>query len=199
MPKHRHKFKIYSFNMLSLSERCACGATQDRKPNPKEKKRFLANWKQSQKDSKELHKLYHEFCRKFRHLGGTKKKKTVKARKGTSKKKSSSAKSVQHSPWKWTAYELMERVEKWAKKNPTVTYARCDDNHFASSDLVFIPHQNKKEYMGSTVVFLAQCDGQSPATFFLYPSHVDSVMSALNKLKELEAKKSKIKSRKSFF
>jgi len=77
---------------------------------------------------------------------------------------------------------LQERVTTWAEQYPEdVHIVRCDDAMFASSILVLIDHRSKKEYFGTSVVYIPQCQGE-PANFFLYPGDRRALLQALNKL-----------------
>lgn len=57
--------------------------------------------------------------------------------------------------------------------------AQCDDEYFSTSSLYFILHRDGTRFMGTSILFVSQCDDQVPATFFLYPSHVTSLQNAL--------------------
>jgi hypothetical protein len=84
------------------------------------------------------------------------------------------------SKYRWTAYDLMVRVEKWAKRYPKdVRIVGIDDSYFASSILVLIEHKTARTYMGTTVVVIPQCTGESPLEFFLYPDHRRGLLGAL--------------------
>jgi hypothetical protein len=93
--------------------------------------------------------------------------------------------------WRWTGHELMKRVRKWAEKYPTVRICGCDDDHFCNSDLVIIPHERKRYYMGATVVFIPQCTGEQPIKFFLYPDHANRLIPALLELQRKAISKKK--------
>ena len=97
------------------------------------------------RDQSKIHVVFHDFVRRFI-------KKDEKFR--------------------WTGYDLILRVERWAKRWPNdVRIVGCDDSVFSGSDLVLIEHQDKREYMGTSVVYIPQ-NGVliEPAQFFLYPS-----------------------------
>jgi hypothetical protein len=79
----------------------------------------------------------------------------------------------------------MCRVARWAKKYPEdVRIVGVDDSYYSGSDLVLIEHRGKVGYHGTTVIFIAQCSGDPPVRFFLYPSHRDSLMAALMAIKQ---------------
>lgn len=86
--------------------------------------------------------------------------------------------------WRWIGYDLMERVKKWAKKHRKhVEIVHCDDDLFASSDLVIIQNKWRKEYFGTTVIYIPQCTTELPIKFFLYPHHQRNLIKALQKIK----------------
>ena len=74
-----------------------------------------------------------------------------------------------------SGYEVMEKIESYAKENPEISIAHCDDDLFASSILVIIPHKD----MGNTVLFVPQLTTITNK-FFLYPNHQASLIKALN-------------------
>ena len=71
-----------------------------------------------------------------------------------------------------SGFDLMEAAEGWAATHPDrVRLVTVDDSpHHSSSYLVFVTHENAKEFMGTTVLFVPQLSG-NPTEFFLYPSH----------------------------
>lgn len=105
----------------------------------------------------DVHKVYHEFHRKFKlypNDGGKK--------------------------YKYAGYASMTKIEKWAKKYPNdVRIVGCDDSHFSGSDIIMIEHKTKDRYMGTTVIYVPQNSGD-PAEFFLYPNHRTNLMQALH-------------------
>lgn len=84
--------------------------------------------------------------------------------------------------------KLMNAVEAWAKKFPTVTITNCDDNFHMGSILVFIPHENDEEYWGTTVVFIPQ-NRDKPSRFFLYPDRAKDMLRVLRKIVKLTKEK----------
>ncbi len=78
-------------------------------------------------------------------------------------------------------YELMNAVEAWAEKFPTVTIISCDDDFHMGSILVFIPHEDGKDYWGTTVVFIPQ-NRDKPSRFFLYPGNAEEMLKVLRKI-----------------
>jgi len=80
-------------------------------------------------------------------------------------------------------YDLMEAAEKWAKKHPEIQSVRVDDDRHASSDLVIMPHENGKDFMGLTMLYIPQCTGERPIRFFLYPRAIQRLIEALSKHK----------------
>lgn len=111
----------------------------------------------------DVHKLYHKFIKHFQ----------VETGKGFK--------------WKYTGYELMKKVKRWAQNNPQVKVIYCDDDIYCSSYLVFIPHQNNDpqsvdHYHGTTVIFISQTN-DFPTVFFLYPHHARNVVDTLKEIK----------------
>ena len=85
--------------------------------------------------------------------------------------------------WKYIGYDLMKRVERWAKKYPEeVTIVGCDDAYFAGSTIVLIEHRTEKSYMGTSMYYIPQCTGEAPTQLFLYPWHRTNLIAALRKL-----------------
>lgn len=84
--------------------------------------------------------------------------------------------------------DMMDGVEEWAKKHPSVVICGCDDDHHAGSDLVIIPHENKYKLWGVTVVYIPQCTGEPPTRFFLYPNHLKGLLEGLGKMVDIAAK-----------
>lgn len=80
---------------------------------------------------------------------------------------------------KMVGYEAMERVENYANKNKTVRLVRCDDSTHATAYLILVPHPE----MGITVIFIPQCTTKQ-SEFFLYPSNINNLVTAISELKE---------------
>jgi hypothetical protein len=102
--------------------------------------------------SKNIHRVWHAFCRKFQKPDSY--------------------------DWKYEGYDFMERVEEYAKTHPEIVITCCDDNHFASSDIVLIPHDADGQWMGVTVLVISQF-GNPPVDFFLYPGHAQLLLDEL--------------------
>lgn len=78
-------------------------------------------------------------------------------------------------------YEVINRVERYVKRYcPKIKIVNCDDELHASSIILLIPHPK----FGVTVMFIPQCTGIQNQ-FFLYPQHLDSLVSALNEFKDV--------------
>jgi len=129
-----------------LFYRCRCGCSREKTlPMTRADEKVL---RISQPD---VHRVWHEFCRKFGANIG----------------------------WKSRGAELQDAVEEWAEKYPEdVQIVGCDDNHFMSSILVLIEHQAKDRYMGTSVIFIPQNE-DDPSDFFLYPGHRGALEKAL--------------------
>lgn len=81
--------------------------------------------------------------------------------------------------YKHVGYDFMQRAERFAKKNKRISIISCDDNYHAGSDLVVIPHEDRFEVWGWTVVYIPQCTGESPIEFFLYPDHLKEFLEVM--------------------
>jgi hypothetical protein len=75
--------------------------------------------------------------------------------------------------------ESMEKIEQYANEHPEIVVCGCDDQAFASSDLVLVPHPD----MGITVLYVPQCSG-GWAQFFLYPGHLSRLIDALTEMRD---------------
>lgn len=136
-----------------VGERCTCGAERERQATKAEKKEFKLVWKRG----RAIHALWHQLAKRF--------KKTPKE-------------------WKMQGWDLIEALEEYTAKRPQIRTVRVDDSHFSNSDLLLIPHSydSKKlgcAYMGTTALFIAQCAGDAPVEFFLYPNHLRHLIETL--------------------
>jgi len=117
-----------------------------------------------------IHRIHHDFIKTFQ--------------KKYKPKKSNQQPDHHGYVWRWIGFELMEKVKKWAKKyKKHVEIVHCDDDLFASSDLVIIQNSWRKDYFGTTVVYIPQCTTELPIKFFLYPHHQRNLIKALKKIK----------------
>lgn len=73
--------------------------------------------------------------------------------------------------------EAIEAAEKYAKANPKIKIAPCDDNMFASSIIVLVPHPGT----GTSFLFIPQLTNEQ-GNLFLYPNHMKALQ---EKLKEV--------------
>jgi hypothetical protein len=144
-----------------------------------------AQFKKINKNAKDLHKVWNDFYKRFYPTVIVKpgKKFNKPYAKLTVKQKIAVYPKVKN-VWKWIGYDLMTKVEAWAKKNPSVRIAYCDDAVHSSSYLVFIPHETKKEYFGTSVVLIPQCSGEEPSSYFLYPNHLDKIESVIKDIQK---------------
>jgi len=174
--KHSHRFKIIDYNLKEVDERCSCGDNRTRPTTTKEKKKFKKEHTQMLKSIGEMHKLHHDFDKVF--------KKSV--RYPLKKKlwhKNAKGKLIKNHiirEWRWTGYAMMKRVRSWVNQNPTAQISSCDDDVYAGSMLVLIPHHNKASWHGITVIYIPQCTGEKPTRFFLYPHHQFQLMDKMN-------------------
>jgi hypothetical protein len=84
-------------------------------------------------------------------------------------------------------YDAMQIAERFAEKHPNaVKVIGVDDDHFSSSSLVLIAHEDPEDYfMGTSAVFIPQCAGGPPTKFFLYPGHVEELIEGLQHFKKM--------------
>lgn len=86
---------------------------------------------------------------------------------------------------KYFGYQLINKVEKWAKKYPNdVQILYCDDSSFAGSIIVFIECKDKEIYHGINVVCIPQCTGEKPLSMFFYKQHSDLLEKLLKNVKK---------------
>lgn len=149
----------YTTKGLVLGFQCTrCNERVERKATPGERK-FHAEWNSSIFKPLPIHKVWHEFMRKF-----------MPENKKTRQREWLDIPSI----------ALMDRIEKWAEKYPKDVFClSVDDSHFTSSLLVLVDHKTEDKYMGTSVVMISQCSGAPPAEFFLYPGHRDGLIAAL--------------------
>lgn len=159
-----HKFGkgASSYSKETLGFRCArCKQIVDRPMTPKEKKELVKHLREEKTRSQHIHGPYWDFNKRFKE---------------------------QSAPYafKQQGFDLMQDVEKWAKKYPDrVFITSCDDTHFTSSMLVFITGDDPGGgYWGTNVVAISQCDGLPPKEFFLYPGHAQGVLDVLAALQK---------------
>lgn len=77
---------------------------------------------------------------------------------------------------------------EFIKNNPKVINCPVDDNSHASSDLLLIPHEDKNEYWGTTVMFIPQCNNEQ-GVFFLYPPDLSNLIKELQKIEKRQKEK----------
>lgn len=151
-----------------------CGYSVELAAKPEERRFLKAEFDEMLRGSTAIHKVSHAFDRKF--MKAVKVGKLIKF----CGKKIQPKKAV----WRWKGYELMKRVEKYVKTHPEILVAGVDDDYFASSDLVLIPHNDEEtnRYFGTSVLYVPQCTGEDPVRFFLYPDHARNLVDALETL-----------------
>jgi hypothetical protein len=165
----KHVWKWQSRTNTEETQRCAkCGKFRTVKLSKQRQAAHRREMKEmmNPKPEHDLHRVYHRFT----HLFG----------------------DGMFKPWVDTGYELMQKVQRWAKNYPDdVHIVGCDDDYHCGADLVLIEHKPKKpkkgkyEWFGVTVVYIPQCSGEKPIRFFLYPGHQIELE---KKLKEIRLK-----------
>jgi len=173
MKKHIHQWKVWSRTDKETVFHCDCKALRSRQTTPAEKARIKKQSRDFDHNCELQNRVCHEFERKFMAW----KTETCKIGKAKPMKFTSQV------GWKWSGYELMERIYKWAKKYPEdVIICGIDDTHFASSDIVFVLHRIKRRLWGTSCYVITQCDGIPPKEFFMYPGHREGIQEALAKM-----------------
>jgi len=177
MKKHRHVWHHVWHGRDDIGLRCECKAVCERKMTSYEKLQWKAHEKRFNAEIKRENKVWWEFERKFKTR---KKEKRVKIGKKWFT-------PLLQDGWKWSGYDLMSRVEKWAEKYPEDVYVcYCDDTHFTGSRIFLILHRpGPRRIWGTSAVAVTQCDGLPPKEFFLYPGHMKGIHEALGKILKL--------------
>lgn len=141
-------------NGSEIHFRCSCGERRERKPTKAEWKYLKPQ--SSFKDIGKVHKVAHRFRELFKIEPW-----------GPDAK------------WKYKGYDLMVRVERWAKRQRPgmVRIVGCDDDVHAGAIMVFIEHKGEGRYMGTSVIVISQFE--PPYEFFLYPGHTKALQKAL--------------------
>lgn len=128
----------------------------------------------------DVHKIYHEFCDYM-------KKWYYKKEYFYKKDFTQSTRMIKEfDVSKLTGYTAIQRGERFSKKYPDdIHIIHCDDDVFASSDLILVEHldKEKKSFMGTTVIFIPQCTSVQNS-FFLYPNHLDKLIQTLQKIQK---------------
>lgn len=159
--KHRHRWHISGQSITNTTLSCRCGEHRDRPASKQEVVDLKQQIKEMTRRSSAIHRVWHAFQRKF----------FEKANGHT---------------WKWTGYNLMCKIERWAKKYPKDIFsAGIDDSHHAGSDIYFILHRDGKKNWGTTVIVITQCDGQPPCEYFMYPGHAKGIIDILKKINKM--------------
>lgn len=107
-------------------------------------------------EAKNIHAVYRAFCKRFQN---------------------------KENKWKFNGFKFIKQVHKYVETHPEIKIVNCDDAVFASSLLVLIPHSTKKDYMGTTVLFIPQCTGEEATQMFLYPDHEKNLVASLTKMR----------------
>jgi len=130
-----------------------CKAHTDRKMEPDERELFWRHDHDEDIRRKEMFRPYHDFLKVFHDKDES---------------------------WKWTGWDLIERIERWMKKWPgRVENYRCDDSYHASSDIYVFHHELRDYYWGTTFVYVPQCSGDPPAEWFFYDNHAKAFLKLL--------------------
>jgi len=142
----------------TVTLRCKnCGDRIDRLMTIEEKKKYIKEDREEHRESMRLHKVWHKFQKEFF--------------------------DNEKWEWKYTGYDLMQRVEAYAKRNRSIVITGCDDYAHAGAILVLVPHVNEKGHWGTSVLFINQSSNEQPAEFFLYPDHETALRKGLTEAK----------------
>ncbi|MDO8621615.1 MAG: hypothetical protein Q7R80_00060 [bacterium] len=156
-PPHRHSWQhagtTGSKKRPIILERCRCEKKRERNANAAEAALLSQRWRRDEQCWREMFQPFREFVQRFR--------------------------TKDNSGWRYTGYDLMVRVERWAARHPgRVTLLSCDDNLHASSMLCIIENATAASWMGLDVVIIPQLGG-TPQEFFLYPDEADALETML--------------------
>lgn len=174
--KHKHIWVHLSWYRDELTLKCKkpnCDVTRTRPITKYERKRKIAAAKKELNKYPNIHKIYHEFLKKFKTY------KKFKVKSGALKGTYSYAEG-----WIAKGYDLMLKIEKWANKYPKeVIQLHTDDSYHAGSRLFLITHRmSPRKIWGYSCVSVTQCDGQVPHEFFLYPGDAKELRKALTSI-----------------
>jgi len=139
------------------------------------------------KECQAVHKVWYDFIDHF------KKCYYRMAQKGIFKNKKvvlSKRKYKEFDINKMVGYDAMTMMDKFVSANKSIIPVRCDDSTHSGSSLYLIPHESRKDYMGTTVLFIPQCTKEQN-NFFLYPDHLDKLIKELQKIQKRTKKKIK--------
>ena len=75
-------------------------------------------------------------------------------------------------------YEIMEKVEKYAKRHKEIKISYVDDNNNSTSLMVYVSHPTH----GITIIYIPQTTTISN-TWFLYENHLDQIVETLTSMK----------------
>lgn len=89
---------------------------------------------------------------------------------------------------KVVGYKSISKIERFISKNPAIARVVCDDSAHCGSRIYLIPHENKREYWGTTVLFIPQCTKEQN-NFFLYPNHLNNLIKELQKIQKRQKTK----------
>lgn len=158
--RHTCKWIRSSYSTNQINEHCQCGDSRSRTPTKVESREIKADFKKmmSTKRADSVHYVWHAFAEKFLNKDGT---------------------------WKYTGYDFIGKVERWAKYYPNdVIVSYSDDDSYMSSTVLYITHKTKTAYHGTTILPISQ-NGNVPVRTFLYPSHHNQMIDALLKIRKM--------------
>ena len=75
--------------------------------------------------------------------------------------------------------EAIKRIEKYVLKHPNIRIVNVDDDVYAGSIVLLIPHPEH----GISLIFVPQCT-EIQNRFFMYPSHISRFLIELEKMQK---------------
>jgi len=191
--KCEHKFRVSSVRGHQFKE-IHCSKCDFRHEVPLSKDEVRGMKEQAKKDekhTKDIHSLGWAYQREFYKWVKAKlspkqckQQKSLFASMNKSMPKGRKFKATKfetyHSGFKYKGYEMMKRMEAFAKKHPDVVICGSDDSFHAGSMVAFIPHRALTEYWGTTVVIIPQCTGEPALEMFFYPGHAIEIEKAIH-------------------
>ena len=150
---HVHRYEPLSYNSVGLTARCRdCGELVEVPVDQEYGKLCRAHWREAQRNVRATHKTWHAFCAKFMDENQDK--------------------------FICTGWDLIQQVERWAKRRKTVQLVWVDDDFHMNSLLVLVEHGTTNDWMGLSAVMIPQI-GTEPVKFFLYPNQANALYCAL--------------------
>ena len=145
----KHKYKVKYYSGKEITSKCTkCNTTLVTQIPESEKKKVMGDLFDVPPE-KNVHLVWFDFKKEFFDPTG-----------------------------KWDINDIWRNIDNWVKKWPKdVTFLSCDDEMFMGARIILITHQCKRNYMGTTLVYITQTGHFSQ--LFLYPGHMSELIKAL--------------------